>query len=83
MTRTNQIRAAERISQLIAESAKNPLHRPTKKTMPKKTMLKIRDARAMYSARLDDIVILYPEFCASNKKPRIQYIFNIRKFFTS
>jgi hypothetical protein len=50
------------MSQLMAETGKNPLHRPTSKVMAKNTTLKIRDARAKYSARLDDTVIFYTRY---------------------
>jgi len=36
--------------------------------MPKKMTLKIRDAKATCSARLDDVVICYPSFALRTKE---------------
>jgi hypothetical protein len=54
------MKATERISQLTAETAKKPLHRPKKKVMPKNMMLRIKDTKATFMGRLEDTVILYP-----------------------
>jgi hypothetical protein len=60
MARTSQTRTAERLSQLIAETAKKPLHRARKKATAKKTTLNTKDSHATCSGRFDDVVIAYP-----------------------
>ena len=63
------MRTAERVSQLIAETAKKPLHRPIKKVTAKKKTLNTKEPHAMCSGRFDVIVIAYLYCSILNKRP--------------
>ena len=50
---------AGEVGHAIADTAKNPLHRPRKKTRPKKTRLRISETQATCSGRFEDVVMSY------------------------